>query len=135
MKKIRTNDWTRREFTAQSVLALLSGVTVTLTGCGDGNSSSTPSTPTTPTSPPPAPGPESQGDVTGTVSANHGHRAVVTGAQITAGNAVTIDIRGTADHTHSLSLSADQVGRIADGERVQETTTINQAHGHTVTFN
>lgn len=53
----------RREFTAPTVLALLSGVTITISGCGDDGS---------PTSPSPPRG----GDAVGTVSANHGHRSI-----------------------------------------------------------
>ncbi len=39
----------RREFTAASALAALSGVAITITGCGGGGSNSQPSSPTTPT--------------------------------------------------------------------------------------
>ena len=46
-----SNTLNRREFTAKSALALLSGVTITVSGCG--GSSSSPSSP----SPSPAPGP------------------------------------------------------------------------------
>jgi hypothetical protein len=87
----------RREFTATAVLALLSGVTVTVVGCGSSSSS--------PTAPTPGPG-----NRTGAVTANHGHAAVITGAQISAGNAVELDIRGSADHPHTVQITMAEVG-------------------------
>ncbi len=47
MKTVNANQWTRREFTVQSALAMLSGVTITLSSCGSSNSSTAPSTTTT----------------------------------------------------------------------------------------
>lgn len=38
----------RREFTAASALAVLSGVAITITGCGGSGSPSSPATPTDP---------------------------------------------------------------------------------------
>jgi hypothetical protein len=38
-----------------------------------------------------------------TISANHGHSAVITGAQLTAGGAVELNIRGTATHAHTVT--------------------------------
>lgn len=116
----------RREFTAAGILALLSGVTVTIWGCG---STSTPSSPSTTTS-----------DLQGAISANHGHVATITAAMLTAKNAVTLDIQGTASHTHSVVLTGDQVASAAAGQRVSMTSSTNASaafgtHNHTVTFN
>ena len=88
----------RREFTREAVIAILSAATITIADCGGGGSSNP--------SPSPSPTP-TPGDVTGTVSANHGHTAVVTAAQITAANEVSLDIRGSATHPHTVGLSAD----------------------------
>jgi hypothetical protein len=131
----KDNPMTRRDFTLQSVLAILSGVTITIVGCSDSGNGS--NSPTAPTSPEPAPTPSSPptGNVTGTISANHGHEAVITRAELTAGNAVELDIMGTADHTHTVSLSAQQVDQIAMGARVSRTSTTEQGHAHSVTFN
>jgi hypothetical protein len=120
----------RREFTRQGVLALLSTATITLVDCGGGDSSPAPSP-----SPPPGGGGGGGGDVAGAISGNHGHTAVVTAAQITAGNSVTLDIRGTADHPHSVALSAAEVGMIGSGQRVSAASTNDDGHTHTVTFN
>jgi hypothetical protein len=110
----------RREFSRESVLAMLAGVVITISGCGDDDAG--------PTSP-------SGGDVNGSISANHGHVATVRNADITAAGAVTLDIRGTADHPHTVSLTAAQVQQIGSGQRVAVTSTTEMAHQHTITFN
>lgn len=125
-------DFSRREFTAASVMALLAGVTVTLSGCGGG---SNPGSPDPNPSPTPTPAPPASGDKVGAISANHGHMATVTGAQITLAGAVSLDIHGTADHTHTVELTATEIQQIGAGTRVAKTTTTNSSHDHTVTFN
>jgi hypothetical protein len=115
----RAQGITRREFTLESALAMLAGVTITIS-CGDDD-------PTTPTSP--------DGGVSGSVSANHGHVATITSAQITAAGALSLDIRGTADHTHTVTLTADEVRQIGAAQRVAKTSTTDGGHSHTVTFN
>ena len=124
-------DFSRREFTAASVMALLAGVTITLSGCG----SDSPSGPSPNPTPTPTPPPATSGDKVGVVSANHGHSAVVTGAQITAAGAVSLDIRGKADHTHTVELSANEVVQIGAGTQVAKLSTTTSSHDHTVTFN
>jgi hypothetical protein len=114
---------TRREFTVESALAILAGVTITITGCGDDDSSS----PTSPT--PPA------GGSTGSVSANHGHVATISSAQLSAGGALSLDIRGSADHPHTVQLTADEMSRIAARTQVTKTTSTEAGHTHSVTFN
>src|SRR5262245_30802123 len=108
---------TRREFTLESALAVLAGVTITITGCDDDN----------PTSP-------SDG-VSGTISANHGHVATITSAQLSAGNALSLNIQGTATHPHTVTVSRDQIVDIAAGRRVTTTSTSNDGHTHEVAFN
>ncbi len=96
----------RRQFTQEASLAFLAGVTVTVTACGGGggggsnagdsyNPAGGSTTPTTTL--PPAPGSK-----TGQISANHGHEAVITAAQLQAGGAVQIDIAATAGHSHMV---------------------------------
>jgi hypothetical protein len=60
---------------------------------------------------------------------------VVTGAQLTAGGAVTLDIQGSADHPHQVSLSAAEIASIAANQKVSKVSTTNFSHDHTVTFN
>jgi hypothetical protein len=72
-------------------------------------------------------------DVGGDVSSNHGHEVEITGAELDAGDAVTLTLSGT--HTHTLDLSAEQVQSIAAGDTVSETSSTNSGHSHEVTFN
>jgi hypothetical protein len=118
----RTQGITRREFTLESALAMLAGVTITISGCSDDS----PDTPTSPTT---------DGNVNGTVSANHGHVATVTAAQITAAGALSLNIQGTATHPHTVSLSAEEVRNIGARQRVTKTSTSNDGHTHDVQFN
>lgn len=114
----------RREFTVESLMALFAGVTITVTAvaCGGGDNPAAP-----------------DGSRSGSVSANHGHVATVTSAQITAGNAVTLTLAGS-DHPHTVDLTGAEVVQIGNGTRVTKTSTSNAsaafgAHDHTVTFN
>ena len=121
-----TNRIQRRAFTTAAIKVLFAGVVITITeACGGGSES-----PTAPSG-----GGSPSGDVNGSVSANHGHTATVTRAQLTEGGTVALDIRGAADHPHTVQLSAGQVTQIAAGSRVQVESTSEQAHTHTVTFN
>jgi hypothetical protein len=115
----------RRAFTVASILALLGGVTITISGCGG-------SSPTQPGAPP--------GGAAGVVTANHGHAAVITSAQLMGGNAVSLQIRGTATHPHTVELSAQELSQIAANQRVSKTSTTDPSpdagiHSHVVTFN
>lgn len=102
---------------------MLGGAAITISGCGGGGGGN-PSGPTL--------GP---GDKAGSVSANHGHTVVVTAAQLTAGNGLNLGIRGSSNHSHAISLTGAQVVSIRDGARVSVTSTVDDAHDHTVTFN
>lgn len=116
----------RREFTLQLVLAVLSGATITVaSACGGGGGN--------PGGPSPAPG--GGGGAAGAITANHGHQAIITSGQLSAGNAVTLDIRGGADHPHIVELSGNQVMQIAQRQRVSVESTNDAAHTHTVIFN
>jgi len=117
----------RREFTLQSVLALLAGVVITVDGCGGSSTSPSPS-------PTPSPSPAPAADVNGSVSANHGHVAVITAAQITAGNSVSLNIQGTATHPHTVELAAADLVSLRNRTAVNKDSTNNNNHVHTVTF-
>jgi hypothetical protein len=129
-----TKDLSRREFSVAAALAALSGVAITISSaaCGGGSSSSPSPVPTPTPAPTPTP---SAGDKTGTISSNHGHTAVITGAQLTAAADLVLDIRGSSDHPHSVTLSGAEVASIAGGQRVSKESSSDAAHSHTVTFN
>jgi hypothetical protein len=113
----------RRAFTLESALALLSTVAITVSGC-DNDNDSTPTTPSTaPTS-----------GVTGNISANHGHTAVIDGARITAGTAFSLDIRGTATHPHTVDVAQADLMALQNRQTVTKTSTTDSGHSHTVTF-
>lgn len=120
----------RREFAREASLAFLSGITVTVSACAGGGGYSSP---TTSSSPPASSGNPS--DEVGQISANHGHAAVVQAAWLQAGNAVDLDIRGNATHSHMVSLVADAMRDLKEGKKVQKESTDTEGHTHTVTFN
>jgi hypothetical protein len=115
------NVLTRREFTRESALAILTAATITITGCGDDDNATT--------------NPSPSGTRTGTISANHGHRAEVMGAQITAANTILVDIHGTATHPHNIELLGSQLREIGMNMQVSTVSSTNDGHNHTVTFN
>jgi hypothetical protein len=125
----------RRSFTVAMAYAMLGGAAITLTGCGDSGGSSTGPYAPTPTSPP-------VGDKAATISANHGHAAVITGAQLEAGGGLTLDIKGNAPHNHQVSLTGDEVVNIRNNQTVTKASTVTDGgssyggeHSHGVTFN
>jgi hypothetical protein len=113
----------RRMRAGRMVLACLLAAGVGLAGCGDDDNGS-----------PTSPSPTSQG-ATAVISNNHGHVAALTGAEVAAGSARTIDIRGNADHSHMLDLTNDDVLRLQMRQRVDKDASTNNSHSHRVTFN
>jgi hypothetical protein len=103
-------------------MALLGGAAITISGCGGGGGGSI-----TAATPPLV-------DVAGTVASNHSHLAVITAAQLGAGGALDLDIRGTATHTHMVALTAAELTAVRSGAMVQKESSGN-SHTHTVTFN
>jgi hypothetical protein len=116
---------TRRNFTLEAALALLAGCVITISdACGNSD---------------PAPNNPTPVDINGVVSSNHGHTAVVMGAQITAGNAITLSIQGTAAHNHTLSLSQADLQTLKNRQQVSkdssnDVSAIFGPHLHTVSF-
>jgi hypothetical protein len=117
---------TRREFTVESALAMLAGVTITITGCGgDDNPTANPS-------------PTPSGGKTGTVSTDAGHThsgADITAAQLTAGSAISLTLSNVQGHIHTVALAQTDLAQISAGTRVQKVSSNDGAHTHTVTFN
>ena len=115
----------RREFTREAALALLAGCVVTISDACGGSTSPTPVTP-------PA-------SAIGVISANHSHSAVITGAQITAGSAFSLNIQGTAVHQHTVSITQADLTALNNRQSVtRESSTDPSAtfgnHSHSVTF-
>jgi hypothetical protein len=120
----------RRDFAKEASLAFLGGVSVTVAACGGGGYSN-PAGGTPPTTLAPA-GPT---DELGEVSANHGHVAMITSAQVQAGAAISINIEAGAGHPHSVNLPAAAMVDIKAGRPVQLQSTTNSGHDHMVVFN
>lgn len=109
----------RREFLGAAAAALFAGVAIQITGCTTESDS-----------------PSAQaGDETGSIAENHGHSAVITKVTLDAGGTVTLDIKGSADHTHSLELTADDVAKIKANTHVMKPSTVTGGHQHTIMFN
>ncbi len=131
----------RREFTAAMALALLGGATITVSGCGGGGSGygggGNPTGPGAGGNDDYGPGGDMDpgGGEVGQISANHGHRAVITRAELNGGGGLSLNILGEATHTHSVELSAAEIVSIRDGGRVSKASSTTEAHQHTVTFN
>jgi len=125
-------DLERRQITVLAALALLGGATVTLTACGGGAS------PTAPPARPPAPPPTSScppDAACGVVGGDALHSAVITGAQLAAGGALALDIRGGAGHSHTIEISAQEVVAIRERRRIEKVSSLTFGHVHAVTFN
>ena len=114
----------RREFTVAALLAMLGGVSITISGCGKAS----PSSPSTPSTTQPV------ADKSGTIAGNHGHVAVITSGQLTAANTLALSLQGTASHNHMLELSAAEIGQIRDGRTFAKECS-GTSHTHVVTFN
>jgi len=123
----------RRKFTLASAMAILSGVAITIvdSGCGGSDSPTMPPAPT----PTPNPNPSPSGDKVGTISANHGHTATITGARLAEGGDLILDITGQASHPHTVNLSGADLTAIAINQRVSRESSTDGGHSHTVTFN
>ena len=113
----------RREFLAKAgLVATWAGVAVTVSSCSDDGDTGTN-----------VGGGGTSNDAVGVVTdGGHSHSgAVITEAQLLAGQDVTLTLTG--GHTHSVQLTAQQVLYVADG--IQVAVTIFDGHSHPVTFN
>jgi hypothetical protein len=119
------DDLTRREFTLEAALALLAGVTITVSGCGEDS--------------PMAPGGGSGGggnpnDIVGVIGTNHGHTVRITEAQLDAGVAVTLTLTVGEGHTHTVALSMADLTALNNNQVVQKVSSFDATHDHTVSF-
>jgi hypothetical protein len=129
-------DLGRRRISAAAALALLGGAAITIAGCGGGGGSPSAPSAAPPAAPPPAPATGTgNGDKVGQVSDDSRHQAIITAAQLSAGGALTLDIRGAAPHGHIVELSAQEVEGIRNGQHVQKQSSTTLDHNHTVWFN
>jgi len=91
-------------------------------GCGGGGDA-----------PAPAPPPPPQGGgCVATIAGNHGHVLAIPAADLNSAVAMTYDIAGSADHTHSVTFSAAQLAQLKAGSTVSVTTTTTLSHNHAI---
>ena len=64
---------------------------------------------------------------------NHGHQLTVSTADVAAGQAKTYDIRGTAVHAHTVTLSGEHFTRLKSGDSVLVESSSDGAHLHSIT--
>jgi hypothetical protein len=67
-----------------------------------------------------------------TIGGNHGHVLVVSKADIVAGAQKTYDIRGTADHTHQVTLTAADMASLQQNIGAHEASTVTLSHSHSI---
>jgi hypothetical protein len=144
-RELEDHMMTRKQFlrSALDVAAATLGLTV-LSACNSG------------TSPPPgvdAPGTVGSGSGPGSgagsasaciqngtsvnIVANHGHVLVVSKEDVAAAQAKTYDIMGTADHTHTVSITAAMFAQLASDQAIMTQSTVNTSatfgtHNHPV---
>ena len=68
-----------------------------------------------------------------TIAANHGHVLMVDKADVSAGVAKTYDIMGTADHTHSVTISAGNMTSLKSNTSITVQSSVSGAHMHMIT--
>jgi hypothetical protein len=67
------------------------------------------------------------------ISANHGHLLTVTKADVAAGAARTYGIRGTADHSHSVTVTAAMFAGLKGNTAIMTASSSDSGHSHPVT--
>jgi hypothetical protein len=68
-----------------------------------------------------------------TISANHGHVLVVSKTDVTAATSKTYDIHGTADHTHSVTVTAAMFTALKGNTAIMMISSRDSGHTHSVT--
>jgi hypothetical protein len=74
------------------------------------------------------------GACTTEIASNHGHALTISATDKMTGAAKEYDIKGSADHSHMVSLSADDFADLASGTIVIVTSSTNEGHSHDVTI-
>lgn len=70
---------------------------------------------------------------TSQITANHGHVLTVAGADLSQVRDHTYNIQGSADHTHSVTITQADIGTLASGGTVTVTSTLGGGHTHDCT--
>lgn len=71
------------------------------------------------------------------IATNHGHVLAISKDDVAAAMEKTYDIRGTADHTHTVTISEQQFNSLAENQAIMMQSTLNPSasfgtHEHSV---
>jgi hypothetical protein len=77
------------------------------------------------------PAPSTGAGCTATIAGNHGHTLTIPVADLNSLEAITYNITGTADHSHSVTLSAMDLYNLKFGYTVAVTSTMSVASATT----
>jgi hypothetical protein len=64
---------------------------------------------------------------------NHGHVLTILRSDLDSTTVVSYDIRGSADHTHTVTLTVVQLATLKTGASVTVTSTTTDYHQHVIT--
>ena len=67
------------------------------------------------------------------ISANHGHAAVIPAADVAAGVMKTYDIKGASSHPHTITVTAAMFAMLKAGTMVVVPSSNDAGHTHNVT--
>jgi hypothetical protein len=109
----------RKEF-----LTGIAGVTVTLVihACGGDDSEGNPT----------GGGANCNDGVDATISSNHGHELRIPAADFDAGESKTYSIQGSSTHSHSITLSAQDLTDLKAGQKISKDSTTDAGHTHSL---
>ena len=84
----------------------------------------------------PVSGPSAEADcsangTSSTIENNHGHELDITSADIKAGVSKTYSIQGTADHSHSVTVTPDDFDLLENDSSIEVNSTTGGANDHT----
>jgi hypothetical protein len=67
-----------------------------------------------------------------TIGGNHGHVLTVSKEDVAAGVQKTYDIRGSADHTHQVTLTMADMEALRTNMQAREVSTVDLSHSHAI---
>ena len=92
----------------------------------------TPDAPMPPDAPKDAPPTNACATTNATISANHGHTAMIPAADVAAGIMKTYDIKGGSAHPHTITVTAAMFAMLKAGTMVVVTSSNDAGHTHNV---
>jgi hypothetical protein len=116
---------TRKQFLSSVISGAAGALLLVACSSDDGSGGSTPDAP--------AGGNCAANGTTSVIGSNHGHTIVVAKADITAGAQKSYDIRGSASHPHTVTVTAALFAMLASNTAITVTSSSDDGHSHGVT--